>query len=706
MSTKLQVNFPSKPPMDNTASSEFPRSGLSAPLSPALLGLAGQAADAQAGKPHLGFTHFSAAVKTLDGTSGLNFLQMSHNETPLVNTLDLTRSSVLSRVKSFSSIDLTGTINNTIKLNWAAVAILSDAFDAAAPGVDVARMLVVSGNPGDAMQLVNLKSWSVGAVQSAEALNAAYGPVHQFLAGHAYKAYSLYGATVFVDEAMVVNDASVRIDTQVKSQVFSIEQLFGPQAAVSESVIGTNAQGESTAEGLERGSFKGVAIVFAGTGGANGDIATTGHYELSKDGGASWMSVGGDLSDDTAVYADKTALLRYVGAEDAERIQPQSLVVRLIDESGLNGSANYGAASTGSTIDVSVHGESTAYGADALTLLARSSKAQMTPPPEPPAVTVSSDASDDLVPVGVVGSPVSSLVGWGNAHGGKGIAITGVDTSQGTLYYSTNGGSDWTAVTSPLSDSNALFMRSDGDNRVYFKPATGLVLRSGDALTIRAWDQSEATETIFFTTTDDDLNIPEADASLELQDALADVSSVHEITTDALAPAAPSAEWQNKPYTLSDEELAALGLTAEGLAQKAAVEVTAEDVAAAIATSVNASMAKVYGMPQTDSVDLGAMLSQAQTESGQSGLSSADSDSSVVYLTMADVLSLPATNGVHQLMLSGAAHDKLMLSKGEWIDTGMVVNQDGHTYAVYAGSTDASAQLLIDQQMLQSLLSN
>lgn len=692
--------------MDNTAISEFPRSGLSAPLSPALLGLAGQAADAQAGKPHLGFTHFSAAVKTLDGTSGLNFLQMSHNETPLVNTLDLTRSSVLSRVKSFNSIDLTGTINNTIKLNWAAVAILSDAFDAAAPGVDVARMLVVSGNPGDAMQLVNLKSWSVGAVQSAEALNAAYGPVHQFLAGHAYKAYSLYGATVFVDEAMVVNDASVRIDTQVKSQVFSIEQLFGPQAAVSESVIGTNAQGESTAEGLERGSFKGVAIVFAGTGGANGDIATTGHYELSKDGGASWMSVGGDLSDDTAVYADKTALLRYVGAEDAERIQPQSLVVRLIDESGLNGSANYGAASTGSTIDVSVHGESTAYGADALTLLARSSKAQMTPPPVQPAVIDSSDASDDLVPVGVVGSPVSSLVGWGDAHGGKGIAITGVDTSQGTLYYSTNGGTDWTAVTSPLSDSNALFMRSDGDNRVYFKPATGLVLRSGDALTIRAWDQSEATETIFFTTTDDDLNIPEADASLELQDALADVSSVHEITTDALTPAAPSAEWQNKPYTLSDEELAALGLTAEGLAQKAAVEVTPEDVAAAIATSVNASMAKVYGMPQTDSVDLGAMLSQAQTESGLLGLNALSQESDVVHLTMADVLSLPANNGVHQLMLTGDAHDKLMLSKGEWTDTGMVVNQDGHTYAVYAGSTDASAQLLIDQQMLQSLLSN
>jgi hypothetical protein len=57
-------------------------------------------------------------------------------------------------------------------------------------------------------------------------------------------------------------------------------------------------------------------------------------------------------------------------------------------------------------------------------------------------------------------------------------------------------------------------------------------------------------------------------------------------------------------------------------------------------------------------------------------------------------------------MLTGPAHDKLVLSKGEWTDTGTVINQDGHTYAVYAGSTDASAQLLIDQQMLQSLLSS
>jgi len=684
--------------MDPKASSELSRAGLSASLAPALFGSAGQVAAAQSGKASLGFTHFNASVVSLDGPSGLNFLQMSHNETPAVNTLDLTRSSVLSRVKSFSNIDLTGTINNTIKLNWAAVAILSDAFDAVAPGVDSSRMLVVSGNPGDAMQLVNLNSWSVGGVQTAQALSAAHGQMHQFLDGHAYRAYSLYGATVFVDEAMVVNDASVEMDAQVKSQAFSIEQLFGSQSPVTEGPLAMDAQSFS---------FKGVAIVFAGTGGASGDIATTGHYELSKDGGASWMSVGGDLSNTTAVYADKSALLRYVGAEDAERIRPQSLMVRLIDDSGLNGSASYDAATTGSTIDVSVNGVSTAFGAEALTLLARSSKTQVAPPPE---LSPVADPSDDLVPVGVVGSPVSSLFGGGVAHGDKGIAITGVDMSQGTLYYSTNGGSSWTEVTSPLTEQNALFMRSDGDNRVYFKPNTDLMVRSVDALTIRAWDQSQETETIFFITTDDGLNIPESETSLELKDALADVSSVQDIMTDELAPAAPLQEWQNKPYDLSDEELAALGLTAEGVAQSAVVDVTPSVLAAAIAASVKASMARVYAMPQSDDLDLGAMWGQAPTGGDPSGMNALDTasthDANVVHLRMADVLSLPANNGVHQLMLTGPTHDQLVLSKGEWTDTGMVVNQDGHTYAVYTGSTDASAQLLIDQQMLQSLVSN
>ena len=63
-------------------------------------------------------------------------------------------------------------------------------------------------------------------------------------------------------------------------------------------------------------------------------------------------------------------------------------------------------------------------------------------------------------------------------------------------------------------------------------------------------------------------------------------------------------------------------------------------------------------------------------------------------------------NGVHQLKVTGAANDKLMLAEGDWTDTGAVVDQGGHRYALYTGTTDSTAQLLIDQQILQSHQSN
>ena len=79
-----------------------------------------------------------------------------------------------------------------------------------------------------------------------------------------------------------------------------------------------------------------------------------------------------------------------------------------------------------------------------------------------------------------------------------------------------------------------------------------------------------------------------------------------------------------------------------------------------------------------------------------------DTSANMVSLSLADVLSLPSTGGVYKLMLSGAANDKVMLAEGEWTDTGAVVDQGGQSYAVYTGTNDSSAQLLIDQQMLQS----
>jgi hypothetical protein len=108
----------------------------------------------------------------------------------------------------------------------------------------------------------------------------------------------------------------------------------------------------------------------------------------------------------------------------------------------------------------------------------------------------------------------------------------------------------------------------------------------------------------------------------------------------------------------------------------------------------------VYSMSLGQSLDLSQLMDggHAQPTALAQIDMATDTSANVLSLSLIDVLNLPATEGVHQL--------KVMLAEGEWTDTGAVVDQGGHTYAVYAGSTDASAQLLIDQHMLQNLMSS
>ncbi len=285
--------------------------------------------------------------------------------------------------------------------------------------------------------------------------------------------------------SIAVNDALDAQGAQLHSLGFSIEQLFGPQTSGADPRPDLEQGGVSV--GSEFGSFKGVAIVFAGTGGSAGDIRQRGHYELSKDGGASWMPLAGDLTDATAVYADKTALLRFVSVQELGAVQLPKLAVRYMQDVGPSEVVCDGAELTGQTLVVNAH-----------TALAATKQVW---------------TGSDFHPVGVVGSPVSSLLGGGEGHVNRGIAITSFNKRQGALYYSTNGGQAWAEVTDHLCAQNALFLRSDADNLVYFKPIDALKLRSADALTIRAWDQSENTESIFFDTTEEDLRPNAAQAS-------------------------------------------------------------------------------------------------------------------------------------------------------------------------------------------------
>ncbi|WP_028445790.1 DUF4347 domain-containing protein, partial [Chitinimonas koreensis] len=94
---------------------------------------------------------------------------------------------------------------------------------------------------------------------------------------------------------------------------------------------------------------------------------------------------------------------------------------------------------------------------------------------------------------------VSSLVDIGGALGNVsdadgsalGIAITGL-SGLGTLYYSTDGGANWTQATG-LSASSALLLAADASTWVYFRPDAEVNGSISDALTIKAWDRSSGT---------------------------------------------------------------------------------------------------------------------------------------------------------------------------------------------------------------------
>jgi hypothetical protein len=75
----------------------------------------------------------------------------------------------------------------------------------------------------------------------------------------------------------------------------------------------------------------------------------------------------------------------------------------------------------------------------------------------------------------------------------KGIAITGFDTTQGTLYYSLNGGNTWTSVGT-VSDTSALLLSADSDTRLYFVPANSAYIGTTSPITFRAWDGSFGSE--------------------------------------------------------------------------------------------------------------------------------------------------------------------------------------------------------------------
>ena len=114
------------------------------------------------------------------------------------------------------------------------------------------------------------------------------------------------------------------------------------------------------------------------------------------------------------------------------------------------------------------------------------------------AVTLSPILEDALLPTGAVGTLIFNLAAIGtnitdpDTGAVAGIAITAADITNGSWFYSTNGGTNWNGL-GLVSNTNARLLATDANTRLYFRPTADYNGTVTNGITFRAWDQTSGT---------------------------------------------------------------------------------------------------------------------------------------------------------------------------------------------------------------------
>jgi Tfp pilus assembly protein FimT len=225
---------------------------------------------------------------------------------------------------------------------------------------------------------------------------------------------------------------------------------------------------------LDAGALEGIAVI--------GVDKTNGQWQYSTTGGSTWLTFGA-VSDTAAVLLDSTALIRFVPNAEYNG-SAGNLSFRAWDQTvGADGDTG---------VDVSTNGGTTAYSSATETATLTVNPVNDAPVLDSTgAMTLTDVTEDDTNPAGdtvawIVASAGGDRITDPDSGALEGLAVIGVDDTNGQWQYSTTGGATWLTFGA-VSDTSAVLL--DTNALIRFVPAANYNGPAGN-LTFRAWDQT------------------------------------------------------------------------------------------------------------------------------------------------------------------------------------------------------------------------
>ncbi|MCT4706605.1 tandem-95 repeat protein, partial [Enterobacteriaceae bacterium H16N7] len=243
---------------------------------------------------------------------------------------------------------------------------------------------------------------------------------------------------------------------------------------------------------VDPGALKGIAIT--------ANVPTQGVWWYTLDGGTNWQTVGTVSTTSALLLADNANTRLYFQATTANfngAVTGTALTFKAWDQS--SGTAGAKASTTTGTGNV----------ATAVSLITDTVAVNVAAVNDAPVLTdvartltTFNEDANILSPVGRGAVGIDVTLATLNINNGnvsdvdtgavKGIAIVGANTANGTWWYSTDNGTTWTQFGT-VSETNALLLSNATTSRVYFQSTADFNGTLPDALTLRAWDQTQGT---------------------------------------------------------------------------------------------------------------------------------------------------------------------------------------------------------------------